>query len=580
MKINEAVKRTGLSKKAIRLYEAKGLLQVQRIANGYRDYTEADIEILQRIKLLRLVGVPISDIRLWQTGIISFDELLEKRRGEIEKEYGHYSAQFALCESVERRLGIGAFDCGERLEENEEIPESGYGELAVGMDIGTTTISATVIDLSSRRQIEVYNLPNGFHLPPREPGFAEQDAEGIAARVAELVSHMADSYTNIVSIGVTGQMHGILYLDADGRAVSPLITWQDKRADRFVREGVTYCADVLARTGERVATGYGFATHYYQTVCGTVPAGAVTFCSIMDYVAMRLTGRSKPLIHASVAASFGLFDLRRRTFMEEKIDLLFPRTLTLPEVTDGFAVCGDYAGIPVSVGIGDNQASFLGSVKAADDSILMNIGTGSQISMMSGYRAVHGALELRPLVGERYLICGSALCGGSAYAMLERFFRAFAVSAGMQDMPQYETLNRMADAAYQRKRSGMRVETTFCGTRTDPTRRGAILGLDADSFTPEDLTLGVIEGICRELYEMYLDAEETGKHTLVASGGAPRRNAVFGRVISDLFDMPVSLSGAKEEASIGAALFSATAAGYLDGIEAFSAFIEYRAENE
>ncbi len=580
MKINEAVKRTGLSKKAIRLYEDKGLLQVRRISNGYRDYAEADIEILKRIKMLRLVGVPISDIRLWQTGIISFEELLEKRRGEIEKEYGHYSEQFAFCESIERQLGMGALDCQERLEENEEPTGGEYGDLAVGIDIGTTTISATVIDLGAKRQVEVYNLPNTFHLPPREVGFAEQNADGIAARAAELVAHIKDAYPRVVSIGVTGQMHGILYLDADGRAVSPLITWQDKRADRFVREGVTYCDEITARTGERIATGYGFATHYYHVCRGEVPDGACSFCSIMDYVAMRLTGRSRPLIHASVAASFGLFDLRRRAFMEEKLGALFSGGLLLPEVTDDFAICGDYAGIPVSVGIGDNQASFLGSVKTTDDSILVNIGTGSQISMMSGYRAVGGALELRPLVGDRYLICGSALCGGSAYAMLERFFRAYAVSAGMRDMPQYETMNRMAEEAYQSKSKSPRVETTFCGTRTDPSRRGAVLGLDADCFTPKALTLGVITGICRELYALFLDAGEVNKRILVASGGAPRRNAVFGRVIAELFGMPVCLAGAKEEASIGAALFSASAAGYLEGINDYSAFIDYRAETE
>jgi DNA-binding transcriptional MerR regulator len=64
LKINEVEKQTGLTQKAIRLYESKGLIQVSRNENGYRDYSFDAIETLKTIKLLREAGLPIADIKL------------------------------------------------------------------------------------------------------------------------------------------------------------------------------------------------------------------------------------------------------------------------------------------------------------------------------------------------------------------------------------------------------------------------------------------------------------------------------------------------------------------------------------
>lgn len=80
MKINEVVKITGLTKKAIRLYEERALITVCRSENGYRDYSEMDIKLLERIKLLRTAGVSITDIKLLFSGMLSLDDIIEKRK--------------------------------------------------------------------------------------------------------------------------------------------------------------------------------------------------------------------------------------------------------------------------------------------------------------------------------------------------------------------------------------------------------------------------------------------------------------------------------------------------------------------
>lgn len=573
MKINEVEKRTGLSKKAIRLYESKGLIRVERIANGYRVYSEDDVERLNRIKLLRLAGVSLSDIRLVFDGLVTVDEILEKRKSEIEEESGKSSTQYRLCEMIRSESGNSLSGLNTEFVESEDLSDEHSDALALGIDIGTTNISATVIDLKKKRQIDVYSVANAFRIEGTPHGFAMQDAERIVKRAEELVLYLTGLYPNIVCIGITGQMHGIVLTDASGAILSPLYTWQDKRGDALCENGETYCEAIGRITGETVSTGYGFATLFYNLKNGLIPEKTASFCSIMDCIAMRLTGKTVPLVHASIAASFGLFDLQANRFLEEKLRLLGISPALLPPVTDRTCVYGMWRGIPVAVAIGDNQASFLGSVKYPTESLLINIGTGSQISLTGDARATGADVEIRPLIDGHRLVCGSALCGGSAYAILERFFEEYAKLVDPQSGAQYETMNALAEHAYEQKLAPLNVDTAFYGTRGDPSRRGSVSRIDASNFSPAALTLGVIHGICRELYALYRATGIEGKTRIVASGGAIRKNAVLRKVLADTFGMPLCIGTGKEEASIGAALFAALACKALRSADDFSDFI-------
>ena len=112
MKINEVVKITGLTKKAIRLYEERALITVCRSENGYRDYSEMDIKLLERIKLLRTAGVSITDIKLLFSGMLSLDDIIEKRKKDIEAESGLNSERYALCETLAQRIANGEEQTG------------------------------------------------------------------------------------------------------------------------------------------------------------------------------------------------------------------------------------------------------------------------------------------------------------------------------------------------------------------------------------------------------------------------------------------------------------------------------------
>ena len=86
MKINDVERITGLTQKAIRLYESKGLVNIARDETGYRNYSDEDIETLRKIKLFRSVGISIADIKLYIFGVVKLEEMMDKRKSEILKE--------------------------------------------------------------------------------------------------------------------------------------------------------------------------------------------------------------------------------------------------------------------------------------------------------------------------------------------------------------------------------------------------------------------------------------------------------------------------------------------------------------
>ncbi len=430
---------------------------------------------------------------------------------------------------------------------------------AIGIDIGTTTISAAVVRTDTMEVIQSKTIQNGSFIKTDREWERIQDAALIISRAKEALDELLGEHGEVRSIGLTGQMHGILYLDREGDCVSPLYTWQDGRGNLAEFEGRGLVEELRERWGIRAATGYGLVTHLYNQRKNLVPEGSVSLCTVSDYLGMVLTGRRRPLLHLSMAASLGFFDGRAGDFDREKLRAAGVELSLLPEVTREVAVLGEYRGIPVTAALGDNQASFLGSVGLARGTALLNMGTGGQISMLSDQYFEAPGIEARPFLGGSYLLAGSSLCGGRAYAILEKFFRSYVAAAGGGERQQYDVMLRLAREG-ERLSDGMRVSTTFNGTRVDPALRGSITNLSADNFTPTGLVNGVLEGMARELYEMYrLIHQGTGitAGELVASGNGLRKNPVLQRVFARMFDAPLRLAPCQEEAAAGAARSSA-----------------------
>lgn len=289
---------------------------------------------------------------------------------------------------------------------------------------------------------------------------------------------------------------------------------------------------------------------------------------------MLLAGRDTPLVQASNAASFGCYDLAAHAFDGSAMEKLDLDGAFLPAVTPETAIIGQDGGMHVAVAIGDNQASVLGALRD-DGDVLVNIGTGSQVSAVVSAPVPFPAGEVRPYTDGSFLLVGAPLCGGRAYALLRRFFAQCAERFGGDGRDIYGVMNDMA--AEQPEDHTLAVDTRFRGTRADPDLRGAISAISEDNFTPEQLTRGVLWGMASELRALYGEMPlPTPAAGLVGSGNAVRANPVLRRYLEEQFGLKLKLPAYREEAAFGAAVFAAAAAGiYRDVSAAQSAMVHY-----
>ena len=127
LKINEVEALVGITKKNIRFSEAEGLLVPRRNSdNGYRDYGEAEVETLRRIKLLRKLGVPLEDIRQMLSGAHTVGDGMRRHLVTLERERQNLDAAARLCgELADCQKRLADLDAAALLEQMAEMEQSG-----------------------------------------------------------------------------------------------------------------------------------------------------------------------------------------------------------------------------------------------------------------------------------------------------------------------------------------------------------------------------------------------------------------------------------------------------------------------
>ncbi len=424
----------------------------------------------------------------------------------------------------------------------------------IGIDIGTTSICGVCTDSADGSILRSVTLKNDSFIQTDKTYERIQDVGKIMQSVCSILDEL--DAENASAIGFSGQMHGILYTDSQGNSVSPLYTWQDSRANLEYKDGKTYSEYLGAHAG------YGLATDFYNSVNGLVPDEAEYLCTVADYAVMKICGNIKPVCHITNAASLGCFDVINNKFTVENS--------RLPEVVSAFASCGEYKGVPVCVALGDNQASFIGSVRNPQDALL-NVGTGAQISWLSENLPESESVEVRPFDGKRFLAAGCSLCGGRAYAMFEKFCREIANAAGAEIDSFYPMLGKMLE---NKTESELSADCRFCGTRANPSLRGSYSDISENCFTPSDFAFATLDGMAQELFDMYSE-KASG---FVCSGNGIRKNAALRRIVSRKFGCEIKIPFYEEEAAYGATLSACVAGGICSDIDAACAKIRYKGE--
>jgi sedoheptulokinase len=449
----------------------------------------------------------------------------------------------------------------------------------VGIDIGTSTISGIIYDPETR-DLRSVTRKNSSRLTSDNDWEDLQDPEIILSIVREILDDFLARYDHIKGIGITGQMHGILYVNGDGNSISPLFTWQDRRGDLLFKDSQSYASYLAHRTGYGSATGYGLVTHFYNFINNLIPGGSHRICTIMDYIVMKLANIRVPVIDPSNAASLGFFDMKASAFDSRALKKVSISQDILPEIVPSSQIAGYYRNeLFVCNAMGDNQAGFLGSVRDIEKSVLINIGTSSQLSVYTDHYIKVEGLELRPFPGGGYILVGSALTGGSSLEILRNFYietlKMFGNNQG-EEIDFYETINSLQYS--KEDLNQLRVDVLFRGTRMEPQKKGSIADISATNFTPANLALGFLQGISRELHGFFERIPENDKRhfqKLVGSGNAIRMNNILCRILEDTFGRKLDIPDNSEQAAFGACLGAMIAGKYVKSYSDLGQFISY-----
>jgi sedoheptulokinase len=463
------------------------------------------------------------------------------------------------------------------------------GRRIIGLDLGTTSLAAVLLDAERGQVLHLAQRSNDANLPSTEPTRAEQDPRRLRHLALDVLAQVASAGSPVDGLALTGQKHGLLCVDARGRPLTPLITWQDRRLAEPLPGGGTSLDRLRERladldwrpNGCRLQPGYGGATLFWWRYFGRLPAGTHRVCSLAHWLAGQLTGQA-PVTDPTFAASWGLYDLVRggwNAAFVERLDLpgkLLPPVRPAGEPLAGLrpeigARLGLPGGLPVYNPVGDTQAAYLGALAghpAAEPgaALFLNLGTGGQVCWaVPAFELPDEAVEIRPLppgrlagVGpERFLRVGASLCGGAAYAWLNHTVRAWLAEFGLDvdEAAVYERLNALAAGVDDL--GDLRVRPTFLGRRGDPALRGgAIEGLSLPALDLGALARATLVGIVDELRDLYRahGGPALGHTHILATGGGVRHNPLLSGIIAGRFGLPVQVPACRETAALGAAL--------------------------
>ncbi|MCD8042827.1 MAG: hypothetical protein LUH10_07150 [Tannerellaceae bacterium] len=441
----------------------------------------------------------------------------------------------------------------------------------VGVDFGTTSLSAVIMDTHGKQIRKTFTYQTDAYIPFPDPDRKEQSVEKLESLFSGLMKEiMAYPGISIECIGFTGQMHGIIGLDKAGKAVTELVTWQDKRGQKLLPGGTTLQEKIRQVTGHPVSEGYGILP-LYEWLIREQRKDITGFCTVADYFAHQLVNTPVVSIDAGNAHSIGLFDLYTGNWDKEAITRLGLPYPCFPEIVTDEKLIGyvhtSKGDIPVMSAIGDNQASFRGSVGRRKDVLLLNVGTGTQLSFLipkkdenryhkyiDGYQT-----QLRPFDDKHFLVATSFVNGGAVYNALFRFFRQTAIELfGMESIESTVLWKAMEKAAgkVSAGKKQVKVKPLFDKERGAENANGIISGLDMSNFYPGDLIVGVLTGLAEYYKTAFFPELQEQINQLYGSGNGLKKNRLLCDIVSRVFGYPLQLTSYQEEAAVGAALYA------------------------
>lgn len=458
----------------------------------------------------------------------------------------------------------------------------------LAIDAGTTGIHALAFD---RELLPVASAYEEFpqHFP--FPGGVEHDAREILGAVDRVVGQVVTRVGTPVAIGITNQRETVFAVDSKtGEALSRGIVWQDRRTADRCRELQAAGHEGLVRERTGLVLDPYFSASKMEwmlredaTVKAAADRGCLRFVTVDALITSHLTGGARTATDPTNASRTMLFDIERRDYCDEMLDLFGLERSMLAEVVSsaGDFGCAEMGGVAVPIRgvLGDQQAALFGQGCWGAGSSKITYGTGCFLLLNTGQqRARSTAGLLTTLAADEsgapcFALEGSAFAGGSVVQWLRDGLGVIDEAAESCDL-----------ARSVEDTGGVVMVPAFAGLGAphwDPDARAAILGMTRGTTRAHIVRAGLdaIAFQCADLVEALRADAGLPVSRILADGGAAANDHLMQRQ-ADLARATVERSDELQTTARGAAAIAGIGAGWLEDPPRCSAFSRGRSSFE
>lgn len=457
--------------------------------------------------------------------------------------------------------------------------------LFMGIDIGTSSVKTLLADecgntaAAAQREYDV-EWPNAL--------YAEQDMAVIWEKTKETIGELLSrGYgPRIKGIGFSGQMHGLVMIDAKGRLLERAVLWCDQRS-------AAETALVYEKYGEQefknvtlndlssgfLLTSLLWMKEHNQKVYEQIHRVLLP----KDYIRYRICGELGT--DYSDASATLMFDVKNWSWAWDIADRFGLDRNLFPECHESCEIAGYVTpqcaqetglpqGIPVVYGGGDSIMQQLGNAVADESSPwIANIGTSCSVNCATHRPVFDRAFRINTFCHAQkglWFFMGANLCGGASLKWLKN---------NILNMSSYDEMSALADTA-EAGSGGLLFLPYLSGSRSpvnDPDAQGMFFGLTM-AHRKEQMVRSVMEGIILGMKTTFHILEEAGLSTgqIISSGGGAR-SRVFLQMEADMFRRPVRVAENNEQSCLGAAITAAAGTGFFrDYAEACRSMVRWK----
>jgi xylulokinase len=456
----------------------------------------------------------------------------------------------------------------------------------LGLDVGTTSTRTIIIDENGNL---IASSTSDYELITPKPGWAEQIPDdwwtASIKTIRDVIKKSNIPPEDIVCIGLSGQMHGSVFLDSDGNVIRPAILWCDQRTfeqcetiykifgyDGFVK--LSYNRALPGFTAPKILWLRENEPENYKKVSKILLP--------KDYIRYKLSNTYATEV--SDASGTVLMNIPLRNWSDEILDGLEIKKSLLPEVFESVVISskvsseasrltGLVQGTPIVGGGSDNAAGAVGSGIVKSGLISDSIGTSGVVFAHSDkplydpQGRVHSFCHAVP--GKWHLTGVTLSAAGSLKWYYEKFGPSGEIIKNFPDIAKYGLLDKQAEKAPVGS-DGLIFLPYLSGERTpyaDPYARGVFFGISY-LHGPDHFVRSIMEGVAfsqLDCLSLMRDLNINSDRVILFGGGA--KSSIWRQIITDILNSKVVTLNVEEGAAFGAAIIAGAGCGIYSSIE-------------